>query len=97
MAEGVEDADQFAVLRDLGVHAYQGWLFARAMPAEAFTEVLRRGPLTPAGPRRRLIRPVRRGPQVGARDRRRGRRWRRLASRRRGGPHGRRRRTGGGA
>jgi len=43
----VEDADQFAVLRDLGVHAFQGWLFARAMPAEAFTEVLRRGPLTP--------------------------------------------------
>jgi predicted signal transduction protein with EAL and GGDEF domain len=47
VAEGVEDADQFAVLRDLGVHAFQGWLFARAMPAEAFTEVLRRGPLTP--------------------------------------------------
>ncbi|PVZ14856.1 putative bifunctional diguanylate cyclase/phosphodiesterase [Actinomycetospora cinnamomea] len=47
VAEGVEDADQFAVLRDLGVHAYQGWLFARAMPAEAFTEVLRRGPLIP--------------------------------------------------
>jgi len=47
VAEGVEDADQFAVLRDLGVHAYQGWLFARAMPAEAFIEVLRRGPLIP--------------------------------------------------
>ncbi|MHC1559391.1 putative bifunctional diguanylate cyclase/phosphodiesterase [Actinomycetospora sp. C-140] len=47
VAEGVEDADQFAVLRDLGVHAYQGWLFARAMPAEKFTELLRRGPLTP--------------------------------------------------
>ena len=25
VAEGVEDADQFAVLRDLGVDAYQGW------------------------------------------------------------------------
>ncbi|MFC5140105.1 putative bifunctional diguanylate cyclase/phosphodiesterase [Actinomycetospora rhizophila] len=47
VAEGVEDADQFAVLRDLGVHAYQGWLFARAMPGEAFTQLLRRGPLTP--------------------------------------------------
>jgi EAL domain-containing protein (putative c-di-GMP-specific phosphodiesterase class I) len=47
VAEGVEDSDQFAVLRDLGVHAYQGWLFARAMPAEAFTEVLRRGPIVP--------------------------------------------------
>ncbi|MDD7963730.1 putative bifunctional diguanylate cyclase/phosphodiesterase [Actinomycetospora lemnae] len=48
VAEGVEDADQFAVLRDLGVDAYQGWLFARAMPGEAFTQLLRRGPLTPA-------------------------------------------------
>ncbi|MEJ2864217.1 putative bifunctional diguanylate cyclase/phosphodiesterase [Actinomycetospora flava] len=47
VAEGVEDEDQFAVLRDLGVHAYQGWLFARAMPGEAFTQLLRRGPLTP--------------------------------------------------
>ncbi|GAA4786147.1 hypothetical protein GCM10023200_20160 [Actinomycetospora chlora] len=47
VAEGVEDADQFAVLRDLGVHAYQGWLFARAVPGEEFTELLRRGPLTP--------------------------------------------------
>ncbi|GAA4930258.1 PAS domain S-box-containing protein/diguanylate cyclase (GGDEF)-like protein [Actinomycetospora succinea] len=47
VAEGVEDSDQFAVLRDLGVHAYQGWLFARAMPGEAFTQLLRRGPLTP--------------------------------------------------
>lgn len=48
VAEGVEDPDQFAVLRDLGVHAYQGWLFARAMPGEAFVELLRRGPLIPA-------------------------------------------------
>ncbi|MEJ2885425.1 putative bifunctional diguanylate cyclase/phosphodiesterase [Actinomycetospora aeridis] len=47
VAEGVEDTDQFAVLRDLGVHAYQGWLFARAMPVEAFTQLLRRGPLSP--------------------------------------------------
>jgi EAL domain-containing protein (putative c-di-GMP-specific phosphodiesterase class I) len=47
VAEGVEDADQFAVLRDLGVHAYQGWLFARAMPGEKFTELLRRGPIRP--------------------------------------------------
>ena len=47
VAEGVEDEDQFAVLRDLGVHAYQGWLFARAMPAEAFTELVRRGPIVP--------------------------------------------------
>ena len=47
VAEGVENADQFQVLRDLGVHAYQGWLFARAMPPEALLEILVRGPLVP--------------------------------------------------
>ncbi len=46
VAEGVEDADQFAVLRDLGVDAYQGWLFARAMPSAALAEILARGPIT---------------------------------------------------
>ncbi len=45
VAEGVEDADQFAVLRDLGVDAYQGWLFARAMPSAALAEILARGPI----------------------------------------------------
>jgi diguanylate cyclase (GGDEF)-like protein len=47
VAEGVEDADQFAVLRDLGVDAYQGWLFARAMPSAALAEILARGPICP--------------------------------------------------
>jgi len=47
VAEGVEDAAQFAVLRDLGVDAYQGWLFARAMPGEAFAAVLAEGPIAP--------------------------------------------------
>jgi len=47
VAEGVEDADQFAVLRDLGVDAYQGWLFARAMPSAALAEILARGPIRP--------------------------------------------------
>ncbi|MEJ2868816.1 EAL domain-containing protein [Actinomycetospora sp. OC33-EN08] len=47
VAEGVEDADQFAVLRDLGVDAYQGWLFARAMPGPKLAEVLARGPIAP--------------------------------------------------
>jgi EAL domain-containing protein (putative c-di-GMP-specific phosphodiesterase class I)/GGDEF domain-containing protein len=46
VAEGVEDADQFAVLRDLGVDAYQGWLFARAMPSAALAEILARGPIS---------------------------------------------------
>ncbi|WP_433799657.1 EAL domain-containing protein [Actinomycetospora sp. CA-084318] len=47
VAEGVEDADQFAVLRDLGVDAYQGWLFARAMPGPKLAEILARGPIAP--------------------------------------------------
>ena len=47
VAEGVEDADQFAVLQDLGVDAYQGWLFARAMPSAALAEILARGPIRP--------------------------------------------------
>ena len=49
VAEGVEDAAQFAVLRDLGVDAYQGWLFARAMTPEAFRAVLAAGSLVPEG------------------------------------------------
>jgi diguanylate cyclase (GGDEF)-like protein/PAS domain S-box-containing protein len=32
LAEGVEQADQLAVLRDLGCDRFQGFLFARAMP-----------------------------------------------------------------
>ncbi len=45
VAECVETAAQFQVLRDLGVDAYQGWLFSRALPAPEFRELLRRGPL----------------------------------------------------
>lgn len=45
VAEGVEDLDQFAVLRDLGVDAYQGWLFARAMPSPALEKILATGPI----------------------------------------------------
>jgi EAL domain-containing protein (putative c-di-GMP-specific phosphodiesterase class I) len=45
VAEGVETAAQFQVLRDLGVDAYQGWLFSRALPAADFRALLNRGPL----------------------------------------------------
>jgi EAL domain-containing protein (putative c-di-GMP-specific phosphodiesterase class I) len=45
VAEGVETAAQFQVLRDLGVDAYQGWLFSRALPAADFRALLHRGPL----------------------------------------------------
>jgi EAL domain-containing protein (putative c-di-GMP-specific phosphodiesterase class I) len=33
VAEGVETAEQFHRLRGIGVDAYQGWLFAKALPA----------------------------------------------------------------
>ncbi len=40
IAEGVETEAQFQVLRGLGVDAYQGWLFSRAVPAPDFRELL---------------------------------------------------------
>ena len=45
IAEGVETATQFHVLRGMGVDAYQGWLFSRAVPARDFRNVLKTGPL----------------------------------------------------
>ncbi|MCU1665174.1 MAG: hypothetical protein JWR58_5239 [Pseudonocardia sp.] len=49
VAEGVETADQFHVLRGIGVDAYQGWLFSRPLPALRLRDVLSRGRLpTPA-------------------------------------------------
>jgi EAL domain-containing protein (putative c-di-GMP-specific phosphodiesterase class I) len=46
VAEGVETAEQFNALRGLGVDAYQGWLFAKAMEPKAFRAVLE-GPAMP--------------------------------------------------
>lgn len=45
VAEGVENAAQFQVLRGLGVDAYQGWLFSRAVPEPEFRALLKCGPL----------------------------------------------------
>ncbi|HWR46520.1 MAG TPA: EAL domain-containing protein [Pseudonocardiaceae bacterium] len=45
VAEGVENAAQFRVLRGLGVDAYQGWLFSRAVPGPEFRALLEGGPL----------------------------------------------------
>lgn len=43
--EGVETAEQLRVLADLGADAYQGWLFAPALPEPEFTSLLKRSPL----------------------------------------------------
>jgi len=40
VAEGVETAEQFNVLRGIGVDAFQGWLFARPLPPHAMREAL---------------------------------------------------------
>lgn len=42
VAEGVETAEQLRLLRILDCDAYQGWLFARAMPAEQIPALLQR-------------------------------------------------------
>jgi diguanylate cyclase (GGDEF)-like protein/PAS domain S-box-containing protein len=49
VAEGVETAEQFHVLRGIGVDAYQGWLFSRPVRSAGVRDVLARGRLaTPA-------------------------------------------------
>lgn len=45
IAEGVENATQFHVLRTVGVEAYQGWLLSHPVPAGEFRELLKLGPL----------------------------------------------------
>jgi diguanylate cyclase (GGDEF)-like protein/PAS domain S-box-containing protein len=45
IAEGVETAGQFHVLSSLGVDAYQGWLFTRAIPEAEFATLLTHAPL----------------------------------------------------
>jgi hypothetical protein len=46
----VETAEQFHTLRGLGVDAYQGWLFAKALDASTFRALLSGPPLpVPAG------------------------------------------------
>jgi EAL domain-containing protein (putative c-di-GMP-specific phosphodiesterase class I) len=40
VAEGVENAEQLAILRGLGCNEVQGYLIARPMPAEAIEALL---------------------------------------------------------
>ncbi len=48
VAEGVETAGQLRFLRAHGCEVYQGWLFARAMPAADLTDLLRGARRQPA-------------------------------------------------
>jgi diguanylate cyclase (GGDEF)-like protein/PAS domain S-box-containing protein len=49
VAEGVETMEQFQVLRGLGVDAFQGWLFAKALsPADLHERLLGERVVTPA-------------------------------------------------
>jgi EAL domain-containing protein (putative c-di-GMP-specific phosphodiesterase class I) len=48
VAEGVETADQVALLREIGFGVGQGFHFARPQPAEEIERVLT-GPLPPLG------------------------------------------------
>ncbi|MFM2043616.1 MAG: hypothetical protein RLY86_2192, partial [Pseudomonadota bacterium] len=47
-AEGVEDAESLAILRDLGCDYAQGYHIARPMPSDKFAEFLATGPWQPA-------------------------------------------------
>ncbi|MGA2278180.1 MAG: EAL domain-containing protein, partial [Terracidiphilus sp.] len=40
IAEGVESEEQREYLASLGCHSYQGYLFSRPVPLEAFEELL---------------------------------------------------------
>ncbi|ASU77782.1 phosphodiesterase [Actinopolyspora erythraea] len=49
-AEGVETVEQFELLRGVGVHTYQGWLFAPAVSAAKLRELLASGTLSAGNP-----------------------------------------------
>ncbi|WP_255621275.1 bifunctional diguanylate cyclase/phosphodiesterase [Pseudonocardia sp. DSM 110487] len=55
VAEGVETAEQFHVLRGIGVDAYQGWLFSRPLRSAGVRDILARGRLATPASAGRLI------------------------------------------
>jgi EAL domain-containing protein (putative c-di-GMP-specific phosphodiesterase class I) len=40
IAEGVESFEQVEFLRDLGIHAVQGYVFAPPLPASSFVQLI---------------------------------------------------------
>ncbi len=48
IAEGVEDADQHRLLQDIGVDAYQGYLFSKPLPPAEFKEFVQAANARPA-------------------------------------------------
>ena len=50
LCEGVETPDQRDFLGNLGVDEFQGWLYARALPAQDCERLLAQGALTQAAP-----------------------------------------------
>ncbi|GAB3678756.1 putative bifunctional diguanylate cyclase/phosphodiesterase [Saccharopolyspora tripterygii] len=47
VAEGVETREQFDVLRTMPIDAYQGWLFAKALPGPELVQLIEAGPIIP--------------------------------------------------
>jgi EAL domain-containing protein (putative c-di-GMP-specific phosphodiesterase class I) len=43
LAEGVENEAQRQFLEDHGCHGYQGFLFSRPLPVDAFEQLLNQG------------------------------------------------------
>lgn len=42
VAEGIEEADQLAILKDMGCDLYQGYLYSRPLPSDEFAQLLGR-------------------------------------------------------
>lgn len=55
VAEGVETIEQLHILRDIGIHTGQGYLFSRAVPLSAFVELARGEVMVGGSPLRRML------------------------------------------